>query len=143
MIDAGTGVVVDANPALLGMVGYRRDALVGQVLWDLPSFEHIPASRAVLTDLARRDTMKYDDWALKSADGGDVDVDVIGLRYEADHQSVIQFNIRNTTDRSRPRRASAILRCMMRSPACPTAACWPTGSTAPWPRLGVTARRWR
>ncbi|HWU04037.1 MAG TPA: EAL domain-containing protein [Novosphingobium sp.] len=99
LVDAASGLVTDANPAILAMLDVRREALLGRQLGDLAAFAHIPACRSSVEDILRCERVKYDDWALRSASGAGVDVEVIGLIYQADDQPVIQYNIRNTSDR--------------------------------------------
>ena len=50
------------------------------------------------------------------------------------------FSFRDITDRSSPRSASRSCRTPTRSPACPTAACWPNASSARWRWRSAKAR---
>lgn len=99
LLDGVTGRVIDANPAVAAMLGHDGDSLMGRHLWDLPSFAHIPACRGVLEDIARFETIRYDDWVLRGADEASIDVEVIGLLYQAEHRAIIQCNIRNISER--------------------------------------------
>lgn len=99
LIDGASGLVMDANPAIVAMLGHEREVLLGQHLHDLPSFAHIPASRTTIDEINRINAIRYDDWVLKHAQGSDVSVEVIGHRYDAAQTSVIQCNIRNVSDR--------------------------------------------
>lgn len=99
MVDAGQGRVIDANPALLAMLGGERAAVLGQRLDDVAAFAHIPACRTSVEDILRCGRLKYDDWELRDSSGEGVAVEVIGLLYHAQVQPMIQYNIRNITDR--------------------------------------------
>ncbi|MBB3955241.1 two-component system response regulator [Novosphingobium sediminicola] len=99
LLDAASGRVIDANPALVAMLGHDRDAILGRLFWELPCFAEIPAARAAVEDLSRRETVKYDDWELQKTTGAPLHVEVIGRRYRNEHQTVIQYNIRDTSDR--------------------------------------------
>jgi diguanylate cyclase (GGDEF)-like protein/PAS domain S-box-containing protein len=99
LVDGHSGQVIDANPAIIAILGLPREGLLGQRLGDLVAFAQIPAARSSVEDILRCQRVQYDDWVMQDASGAGVDVEVIGLLYEAQDQPMIQYNIRNITER--------------------------------------------
>lgn len=99
LVDGQGGAVIDGNPAILALLGCTREALLGRAIWDLPGFAAIPACRALLEDITRCETIRYDDWVLTDGEGAGIDTEVIARAYRAEDRAVIQVNIRNITER--------------------------------------------
>jgi diguanylate cyclase (GGDEF)-like protein/PAS domain S-box-containing protein len=99
LVDAKSGQVIDANPAIMALLHTTRAALLGQRLENLAAFAQNPAAHSSVEDILRCERVKYDDWVLQDGSETGIDVEVIGLLYEAHDQPVIQYNIRDTSDR--------------------------------------------
>ena len=99
ILDAETGMVVDANPFLLQLLGYAYDALCGQYIWDLGGFKDIAASREAFKTLQDNEYIRYEDLPLETLNGQPIDVEFVSNVYLVDGSKVIQCNIRDITAR--------------------------------------------
>ena len=101
VVDAATGIVTDANPFLLEMLGYGRDELLGRRLWKIGVFKDRALAESIFASLHIEGFVRHENVALVSRDGRSLEVEFVGNFYEADHQKVIQCNIRDVTERRR------------------------------------------
>ena len=51
ILDAKTGKIIDANPFMSELLGYTKEELLGQELWQIGLFQDIDASRAAFQEL--------------------------------------------------------------------------------------------
>ena len=105
ILDAHTGMVVDANPFLLKLLGYSYNAIYGQYIWQLGVFKDIAASKDAFRALQENEYIRYDDLPLETLDGKPIAVEFVSNVYLVDHSKVIQCNIRDITERKRAREA--------------------------------------
>ena len=101
VVDAATGIVTDANPFLLEMLGYGRDEVLGRRLWKIGFFKDRALAESTYASLHIEGFVRLESLALVSKDGRSLEVEFVGNLYEVDHLSVIQCNIRDITDRRR------------------------------------------
>src|SRR5579863_10406167 len=101
VVDAGTGIVTDANPFLLEMLGYGRDEVLGRRLWKIGFFKDRALSESTFASVHIEGYVRHESVALVAKDGRTLDVEFVGSLYEADQQRVIQCNIRDVTERRR------------------------------------------
>ena len=99
ILDADTGTVVDVNPCLTEVLGCSHEDCLGKRVWELDFFREILASRADFEKLQSLEYTRFDDMPLKRMDGRSVDVEFISNAYLVNHRKVIQFNIRDITER--------------------------------------------
>ncbi|HSI03245.1 MAG TPA: PAS domain S-box protein, partial [Myxococcota bacterium] len=107
ILDAETGRVVDANPFMTELTGYRRDDLLGKLLWEIGPFADEAASKFSFAALKDRGYVRYDDLPLKTIDGRKVEVEFVSNVYLVNDEKVIQCNVRDITAR---KKAEAALR---------------------------------
>ena len=100
ILDADTGVIVDANPFLLEMIGSTREEICGKKLWELGFLGDITANEANFLELQQNEYIRYEDLPLETWDGRH-DVEFVSNVYLVAHQKVIQCNIRDITARKR------------------------------------------
>ena len=101
ILDAQTGMVVDVNPFLVGLLGFSREAFLGKAVWELGFFKDIVANQASFAELQQKEYVRYDDKPLRAADGRQIDVEFVSNVYLVNQQKVIQCNIRDITERKR------------------------------------------
>ncbi len=101
ILDANTGVIFDANPFLIELLGYSHDELMGKELWEIGLFRDREANRAAMRQLQEQGYIRYEDLPLETKHGHRKDVEFVSNVYDVDHQRVIQCNIRDITDRKR------------------------------------------
>ncbi|MFZ4617678.1 MAG: PAS domain S-box protein [Rectinemataceae bacterium] len=97
ILDAETGRILDANPSLIGMLGYSHEALLGKHVWELESLKDIAADKDRLLDLREREYTGYKRVPLGTPDGRRIDVEFVSNAYLVNQRSVIQFNLRDIT----------------------------------------------
>ena len=105
ILNADSGTVVDANPFLEELLGYSHAQLLGTAIWDLGAFKDIVANREKFDELQRNDYVRYEDLPLETSDGRLVNVEFVSNSYAANHQRVIQCNIRDISERKRAEEA--------------------------------------
>ena len=99
ILDATTGMVVDANPYLIELLGLTYEQLIGYRVWELGFLNDIAASRDNFLELQQREYIRYEDLPLETATGQRIDVEFISNVYSVNGNLVIQCNIRNISAR--------------------------------------------
>jgi two-component system CheB/CheR fusion protein len=105
ILDAESGMILDANPFLIELLGYSREELAGKAIWEIGSFKDIAANRENLLELQRKEYIRYEDLPLETADGRRISVEFISNVYSVDSQRVIQCQIRDISERKRAEEA--------------------------------------
>jgi PAS domain S-box-containing protein len=104
ILDAETGVILDANPFLIDMLGLSHEEFCGKALWELGFFKDIAANEDRFFELKEKEYVRYEDLPLEATDGRKIDVEFVSNVYGVDHRRVIQCNIRDITERKRAER---------------------------------------
>jgi PAS domain S-box-containing protein len=99
ILNAGTGQIDDVNPFLTDMLGYTREQLLGNRLWEIGPFKDTKASKAEFRELQREAYVRYDDLPLETCDGRAINVEFVSNLYQVNGGKVIQCNIRDITRR--------------------------------------------
>lgn len=99
ILNADTGQIEDVNPFLTNMLGYSREQLLGNKLWDIVPFKDVEAARAEFGDLQRDAYVRYDDVPLETKDGQAINVEFVSNLYDVNGDRVVQCNIRDITKR--------------------------------------------
>ncbi|MBN8450342.1 MAG: PAS domain S-box protein [Candidatus Accumulibacter sp.] len=99
ILDAETGLVVDANPFITELLGYSLDDVREKYIWDLGFFRNIAANKDKFLELQQQDYVRYDDLPLETAQGKKIHVEFVSNVYLVDHNRVIQCNIRDISER--------------------------------------------
>jgi PAS domain S-box-containing protein len=99
VLDAETGKVVDVNPYLIKMLCCSHRELVGMEIWDLPFFKDNLPDKHSFMELQRKKYIRYEDLTLVALDGRRFHVEFIINAYLVDGDKVVQFNIRDITER--------------------------------------------
>jgi len=99
ILNADTGQIDDVNPFLTDMLGYTREQLLGNKLWEIGPFKDTQASKAEFRELQREAYVRYDDLPLETSAGKSISVEFVSNIYQVNGDKVIQCNIRNITER--------------------------------------------
>lgn len=99
VVEAESGVVIEANHAFLALLGERPHAVVGKVVWDDPRLAPLVGGRGAQAVLDALGRVQRDSVPVTAADGRAVWADVIASCHDIDGERVIQFNVRDVTDR--------------------------------------------
>ena len=101
ILNADTGKIDDVNPYLTEMLGYTREQLLGNKLWEIGPFKDTQASKAEFRELQQETYVRYDDLPLETSDGKSINVEFVSNVYQANGAKVVQCNIRDITERKR------------------------------------------
>jgi two-component system sensor kinase FixL len=101
IVDAVTGLVVDANPFLNDLLGYPREQVLGKHLWEINALKDIAATKESLLKLQEKKHLRYEDLPLETADGRKIDVELVGNLYVVNGRKLIQCNISDISERRR------------------------------------------
>ncbi|MEJ1959709.1 MAG: PAS domain S-box protein [Nitrosomonadales bacterium] len=99
ILDAETGMVVDANPFMVEKLGYPHEKFLGMHIWDLGFMKHIAANKEKFLELQQQDYVRYEDLPLETAQGQTLRVEFVSNVYLVGDTRVIQCNIRDITAR--------------------------------------------
>ena len=109
ILDAETGMIVDANPFLVELLGFSHANFLGKKVWELGFFKDIIGNHDNFTELQAKEYIRYDDKALETSDGRRVEVEFVSNVYLVNGHKVIQCNIRDITERKRLEKSHARL----------------------------------
>ena len=105
IIDADSGRIIDVNPFLVRMLGYKRSDFIGKALWRFGPFKDIRANRSAFKDLLRDGYIRYEHLPLETRDGRSIEVEFISNVYLVGRQRTIQCNIRDNSQHKQAERA--------------------------------------
>src|SRR5271157_252830 len=105
LLDAETGVISDSNLTLEKMLGYSHEEILGQKPWDIGSFKYLLASQEAFRDFRKKRSIYYETLPLETKDGGHLDVELTSNYYRVGSQKVVQWYIRDITERMRTEKA--------------------------------------
>jgi PAS domain S-box-containing protein len=99
ILNADSGKIDDVNPFLTDMLGYSREQLLGNRLWDIVPFKNVDASKAEFRELQRESYVRYEDVPLETKDGRAINVEFVSNIYQVNGDRVVQCNIHDITKR--------------------------------------------
>ena len=98
--DAETEKIIDVNPFLLQLLAYRREQVIGRSLGDLKAFQAAGNGITMVADAAAQEIVRRDRVSLRSAQGLDIQADIVANRYMLGSRPVVQINVRDVTARN-------------------------------------------
>lgn len=101
VIDAATGLTLDANPYFLELTRSSRQEIVGRQFWEIDPFRGADEGRRLLAETNAQGYTQYDTVRMQARDGRQLIAAVIANRYQVRERPFIQVNIRDVTDRRR------------------------------------------
>ncbi len=101
ILDADTGMVLDANPFMLELLGYNLDHFLGKQLWEIGLFTDKEANQAASAVLKKEGYIRYEHLPLKTKGGDRVEVEAVCNVYQEGNTCVILCNIRDISERRR------------------------------------------
>ena len=101
ILNAENGQIDDVNPFLTDMLGYSREQLLGNKLWEIGPFKDVEASKAEFRELQREAYVRYEDLPLETRSGKSINVEFVSNIYQVNGDRVVQCNIRDITQRRR------------------------------------------
>jgi two-component system CheB/CheR fusion protein len=101
VVDRLTGEITDANPQLEALFGHRRQELVGRKWWETEPLRDLSEVKSTLERMRAQDVARFPDLPLKSKSKRTLHVELVANEYAEGERSVLQFNMRDITDRRR------------------------------------------
>lgn len=108
IIDAESGTIDDANPALGNIFGFSQNELLGKQLWQIGIFKNIIDSKTNFLELFSEKPVRYKDVSLKTKSDQTVDIELISTHYTINQQRIIQCNLREISDRKSAQRVASL-----------------------------------
>lgn len=99
ILDAANRHLIDVNPFFCHLLGYTQDEIINKPLWELGIFNSTSDSEAVFNELHDKEYIRYDNMLLSAKNGRPVYVELTGNIYLVGRKKVVQFTIRNITER--------------------------------------------
>jgi two-component system CheB/CheR fusion protein len=100
LADAETGEILDSNPFITKAFGYSRKLLAGQKFWESDLFRDTGIDEKLASELRERESVQKTVW-LRGENGEATEVDVIASMYAESERDVVQFNVRDISERRR------------------------------------------
>ncbi len=113
ILDAETGMVVDANPFLVNLLGFSHAEFLGKAVWELGFFKDVQANEAMFEELRANEYVRYEHLPLETAAGQKIDVEFVSNVYLVEGEKVVQCNIRDVTIRRKAEEAVRELNAML------------------------------
>ena len=101
IVDPDTRKIIDANPFMSKLLKYSLAELVGMEVFEIGLFSDTEANKDMFETLKASGQIRYENLPLQSEDGALREVEVVANRYPENGHNVIQFNIRDITERRR------------------------------------------
>jgi len=102
ILDAETGEITDANPALIGLLGLSHPELIDTPIWELGAFKDVRSNKTKFEQVQAHGYRNSEKLELETRDGHKFAGEFVSNVYRAGERNVIQCNVR---DVSGPRRA--------------------------------------
>lgn len=91
--------IEDANPYILGLIGYSKDEILGKQLWEIGLLADKDKALAAQNEILKSGYARYEDIDLVTKAGLRVPVEFISNSYPVDGKTVVQCNIREISQR--------------------------------------------
>lgn len=99
VVDAVRGTLVDANPSLEALLGFRPEEILGRRLADLVATPDRAALEASLAGLKAGGSFRLEPLRLTGKGGATVEVEFIANAYEIDEERYVRCNVRDIGER--------------------------------------------
>ena len=99
ILDANNGDILDVNPFMAEMLGYRDKDIPGKKFWELGLFKDKHIAKLSFDTLKVNPYNRFEDLTLQAKDGHKKFVDFISNAYQIGQKQVIHCNLRDVTER--------------------------------------------
>jgi len=106
IVDFTTSLIIDVNPFLLEFLGYSREEILGNPLWDFGRFKDRELSKNAFLTLKEKHYIRYEDLPLETKGGIAKAVEIVSNVYGEGDRKVIQCNIRDISERKQAERTA-------------------------------------
>ena len=115
MIDPRSGLITDANPSFLHLLGSTREQVVDRELWQVGLLPDRPTQQAFLRQVQQDRLLRYEMMELATTGGDPCYIEWVSTLFQANGHEVLQCNIRDITDRRRTEEARLHLAAIVSS----------------------------
>jgi PAS domain S-box-containing protein len=105
ILDADTGKILDANPAVKGLLGYAHDELAGMEWWQIGFLADQQSSGLAFRRLQEEGSIRLEELPLQTKRGVRREVEFVGNVYRVNDHKVIQCNLRDISARKQAEEA--------------------------------------
>jgi PAS domain S-box-containing protein len=113
ILEADSGRISDANPALIEMLGFSHAELVGTPIWELGPFHDVVSNNARFQQMQEQVYVRSESLSLETKSGRRMAVDFVSNVYRAGDCNVIQCNVRDITERKQAEEEIQRLKCQL------------------------------
>jgi PAS domain S-box-containing protein len=115
MVDARSGLIMDANPSLLHLLGSTREQVVDRELWQVGLLPDQTTQQTYLRQVQQDKVLRYEMMELATTAGQPCYVEWVSTLFQAHGHEVLQCNLRDITDRRRAEEARLHLAAIVSS----------------------------
>ncbi len=101
ILDTGTGRIVDVNPFMMELLNFPREYFIGKEPWEAGIFHDKAASRRAMQELHEKGRICFEELFLQDRHGHHHPVEIVANIYQEGQESVIQYRIRDISERVR------------------------------------------
>lgn len=99
ILNAQTGMIIDANPFLTNLLGITKVDICKKFIWEIGFFKDILANIDKFRELQEKGYVRYENLPLVTSNGKIIHVEFVSNIYKENYDNVIQCNIRDITKR--------------------------------------------
>jgi PAS domain S-box-containing protein len=104
LAEAATGMIIDANPAMLALIREAPKAVIGKPVWDLTAFSSLCDSPAEYREMVALASAVPKESLLLPRGSRAIDVEIGSSTFEAAGIPIFQCTVRDVSERNRLRR---------------------------------------
>jgi two-component system CheB/CheR fusion protein len=101
LIDGDSRRILDVNPYLAELLGFRREELVGKVPWQEDLYRDSEAAERRFEDLLARGFTFDPEVSMCTRDGDEIQIEAVSNVYSVGNSRVVQCNMRDLSERNR------------------------------------------
>ena len=101
ILDFDSGLIKDANPFITNLLGYTREELIDQELWEIGFIIDKTMALKAFTTIQEKGYVRYENLPLRHKNGDIREVEFISNAYHVGGNKVIQCNIRDITEKKK------------------------------------------
>ena len=101
ILDFDSGLIKDANPFITNLLGYTREELIDQELWEIGFIIDKTMALKAFTTIQEKGYVRYENLPLRHKNGDIREVEFVSNAYHVGGHKVIQCNIRDITEKKK------------------------------------------
>lgn len=98
IVDASSGMVVDANPSMARILGLSQEYFLGKHISEFELITNMLSQNSCIPELRQGKYVRYKEQPIHTVDGRAIFVDFMCNSYSVNNREVMQINLRDITD---------------------------------------------